>query len=107
MLGQAENWHINWVVNKSLLQTNQSQQNVVSNHPVAGLDKVEDLLTGDERGDDEGEDHEFEESHEELPGVRDVDDGQVVQVVRSAEDRLTRLAELIACHKVEKYRKTH
>ena len=44
MLGQAENWHINWVVNKSLLQTNQSQQNVVSNHPVAGLEKVEDLL---------------------------------------------------------------
>ena len=42
-------------------------------------------LTGDERSDDEGKNHKFEKSHEELPGIGDVDDGERVQVVRSED----------------------
>ena len=44
-------------------------------------------LTGDERSDDEGKNHKFEKSHEELPGIGDVDDGERVQVVRSEDGR--------------------
>ena len=42
-------------------------------------------LTSDERSDDEGKNHKFEKSHEELPGIGDVDDGKRVQVVRSED----------------------
>ena len=44
-------------------------------------------LTGDERSDDERKNHKFEKSHEELPGIGDVDDGERVQVVRSEDGR--------------------
>ena len=52
-------------------------------------------LTGDERSDDEGKNHKFEKSHEELPGIGDVDDGERVQVVRSEQNSCIRLAHLL------------
>ena len=42
---------------------------------------VEACRGGDEAGDDQGEDHELEQPHEELPGVRDHVDIERVQLV--------------------------
>ena len=38
------------------------------------------MLTGDERGNDEGQNHEFEKPHKQFSRVADVVDGVVVQV---------------------------
>ena len=42
---------------------------------------VEAGRSGDEAGDDQGEDHELEQPHEELPGVGDHVDVERVQLV--------------------------
>ena len=43
-------------------------------------------LTGDKRGNDEWQNHEFEKPHEKFSRVTDVVDGMVVQVVSPEQD---------------------
>jgi hypothetical protein len=50
--------------------------------------KVTVQLTSDERRNDERQNHEFQKPHEELSRIRNVNDGQRIQVIWSERNRV-------------------